>query len=499
MKVFLVPGGEKWAMKLFFVGVNLGSQQEYMRIYLAGVNPYKEETMRLFLAQASRDKRLNNEVGRIPCCVLESFFYIDKYTERLIPLCKDFMLDSGAFTFMEGGGGKIDWNDYVCRYADFVKRNNISKYLELDIDSVVGLPRVLELRRLLEKQVGRPCIPVWHRSRGMDNFRKMCDEYNYVAVGGIVSGEIKGDDYRVFPYLIQEAHKRNARIHGLGFTNSIMLIRQHGCRGTDSERTTFSTDMVFLLSGNQKTRDLQTRRRPVCTTFLNGLNSRTMQKHTTRMKNTLLILSGGLDSVTMLHEFRDSIALAVTFDYGSNHASREIEMAKKNCQKLGIRHIVIPLEFMRKHFSSSLLEGAEAIPEGDYRDETMRSTVVPFRNGIMLAICAGLAESRELGRIMLANHSGDHAIYPDCRPGFIGAMRDAIIAGTYNSIRLVAPYTEISKADIVRRGVANGVDFKLTYSCYKGGAKHCGRCGTCVERKEAFSLAGINDPTEYEE
>lgn len=217
------------------------------------------------------------------------------------------------------------------------------------------------------------------------------------------------------------------------------------------------------------------------------------------MKTALAILSGGLDSVTMLHEFRSIIGMAVTFDYGSNHAMREIEMARKNCIRLDIRHLVIPLDFMGEHFCSSLLNGPEAIPEGDYRDETMRSTVVPFRNGIMLAICAGLAESNGLERIMLANHSGDHAIYPDCRPGFIASMRDAVSQGTYNGVVLDAPYTAISKADIVRRGAAIGVDFSLTYSCYRGRERHCGKCGTCVERKEAFRIAGITDPTEYEE
>jgi 7-cyano-7-deazaguanine synthase len=208
----------------------------------------------------------------------------------------------------------------------------------------------------------------------------------------------------------------------------------------------------------------------------------------------VLVYSGGLDSTTLLYEYKDSIALAVSFDYGSKHNKRELEYAALNCKRLGIRHLVIPLEFMGKYFRSDLLIGGGDIPEGSYADENMKSTVVPFRNGIMLSIAAGLAESYELDAIMLANHSGDHAIYPDCRPEFIEGMAAAVEAGTYNGVKVVSPYCNMTKRDIALRGRELGVDFSLTYSCYKGGEKHCGKCGTCVERKEA--LEGF-DPTEY--
>ncbi|MCM1491530.1 MAG: 7-cyano-7-deazaguanine synthase QueC [Muribaculum sp.] len=210
------------------------------------------------------------------------------------------------------------------------------------------------------------------------------------------------------------------------------------------------------------------------------------------MKDSLIVLSGGMDSTTLLWDHKDSIALAVTFDYGSRHNAREIECAKKNCGILGVEHLVIPLEFMGKYFKSSLLIGGEDIPEGHYTDENMKSTVVPFRNGIMLSIAAGLAESRGLKKVMLANHSGDHAIYPDCRPGFVDAMSRAISEGTYDGITIDAPYTNISKSDIARIGKRIGVDYNLTYSCYKGGEEHCGKCGTCVERMEALRDAGID-------
>ena len=216
------------------------------------------------------------------------------------------------------------------------------------------------------------------------------------------------------------------------------------------------------------------------------------------MKKSLIILSGGMDSVTLLYDRKDEIAVAVTFDYGSNHNKREEEFAKYHCEKLGIEHIIIPLTFIHDYFKSSLLEGASAIPDGHYEDETMKSTVVPFRNGIMLSVACGIAESRELEKVLIANHFGDHAIYPDCRKGFIDAISEAMRNGTYKGITIDAPYTNITKTDIAKIGKSLGIDYSKTYSCYKGGEKHCGKCGTCVERKEALRDAGIEDPTEYE-
>lgn len=208
-------------------------------------------------------------------------------------------------------------------------------------------------------------------------------------------------------------------------------------------------------------------------------------------KDTLLVLSGGMDSVTMLWEYVDSIAAAVTFQYGSNHNMREAACAKRNCGHLNVKWYEIDLSFMGKYFESSLLSGAEAIPEGNYDDDNMRSTVVPFRNGIMLSVAAGLAESLGLKKVMIANHSGDHAIYPDCRPDFIKSMKNAIADGTYEHLELVAPYTDLTKGEIALRGKTLGVDYSHTYSCYKGGEHHCGKCGTCVERREALDFAGI--------
>ena len=216
-------------------------------------------------------------------------------------------------------------------------------------------------------------------------------------------------------------------------------------------------------------------------------------------KDSVIILSGGMDSVTLLYNRKNDIALAITFDYGSNHNQREAEYAAYHCKELGIEHIIIPLRFIHSYFKSSLLEGADAVPEGHYAAENMKSTVVPFRNGIMLAIACGIAESRGLHQVMIANHAGDHSIYPDCRATFIESMSEAMAYGTYEHVKVCAPYTYLTKGQIAAIGKKIGLDYSKTYSCYKGGEKHCGKCGTCVERKEALAEAGINDPTEYED
>jgi len=215
------------------------------------------------------------------------------------------------------------------------------------------------------------------------------------------------------------------------------------------------------------------------------------------LKDSVIILSGGMDSVTLLYDQQERIALAVSFDYGSNHNAREIPFARLHCERLDIPHIVIPLDFMTKYFKSSLLEGADAIPEGHYADDNMKSTVVPFRNGIMLSIAVGIAESNELKYVMMANHAGDHTIYPDCTPEFVDAFNQAAQAGTFVRIGLLSPFVNMTKGDIALRGKELGIDYAETWSCYKGGERHCGKCGTCVERREALAYAGIDDPTEY--
>jgi len=203
------------------------------------------------------------------------------------------------------------------------------------------------------------------------------------------------------------------------------------------------------------------------------------------VKDSVIIYSGGMDSTVLLYEKKEEIGLAISFNYGSKHNDMEFKYAKINTENLGIKHIRIDMRDIFKNFKSSLLSGD--IPEGHYEDESMKSTVVPFRNGIMLSIAAGIAESNGFKKVLIANHFGDHAIYPDCRHIFIGAMKDAVLFGTYSEIKIDAPYTLISKKDIAQKGKNIGVDFNLTYSCYKGTEDHCGKCGTCVERIEALS------------
>lgn len=210
----------------------------------------------------------------------------------------------------------------------------------------------------------------------------------------------------------------------------------------------------------------------------------------------LIVYSGGMDSTVLLYRYAGDITLAVSFDYGSKHNEREIEYARLNTEKLNIEHLVMPIDFVGKYFSSHLLKTGGDIPEGHYTDPVMKQTVVPFRNGIMLSIACGLAESRKLKSVLIANHTGDHPIYPDCRGDFIKAMGEAMRYGTYINVQLESPFLSMTKRDIALLGKEAGVDFSLTWSCYKGGERHCGRCGTCIERKEA--LDGF-DPTIYEQ
>ncbi len=242
-----------------------------------------------------------------------------------------------------------------------------------------------------------------------------------------------------------------------------------------------------------------------------------------KSEKTIVLLSGGLDSVTALYyahkNYLSSVRTgdltrstpnvgsgdptpqpiaAISFDYGSKHNHKELPFAEYHCKKLGVTHSTVKLDFIDKLFSSSLLKSGGEIPEGHYADDSMRQTVVPFRNGIMLSIAAGYAESIGANSIVIAAHAGDHSIYPDCREDYMRAMDDAIAKGTYAGIHILRPFISMTKAQIVTAGIELGIDYTKTWSCYKGGEIHCGRCGTCVERREAFNFAGVEDSTKYE-
>src|SRR5688500_12024466 len=215
--------------------------------------------------------------------------------------------------------------------------------------------------------------------------------------------------------------------------------------------------------------------------------------------NVIVLCSGGMDSVTALHWARRShdVRAAISFNYGSKHNFREIPFAAEHAAVVGVRHQIIALDFVNELFASGLLKSGGEIPEGHYEAENMRQTVVPFRNAIMLSIACGLAESIGAEGLVIAAHGGDHAIYPDCREDFMRAMSEAMRAGTYEGVKLLRPFITLNKADIAMEGARLGVDFTRTWSCYKGGEVNCGKCGTCVERREAFVRAGIADPTVY--
>lgn len=174
--------------------------------------------MKIFLAGTASHRKIVE--SQPPIFLLESFYYFQDWQKALVSKAQDFLLDSGAFTFMQSSKNHVIWEEYIEQYADFINRNKVQKFFELDIDNVVGYSQVLQYRKKLEMLTGKQCIPVWHISRGVGEFKKMCDEYSYVAIGGIVSKEFPKEKYTILPTFISEAHKRKAKIHGLGFTST---------------------------------------------------------------------------------------------------------------------------------------------------------------------------------------------------------------------------------------------------------------------------------------
>jgi 7-cyano-7-deazaguanine synthase len=207
-----------------------------------------------------------------------------------------------------------------------------------------------------------------------------------------------------------------------------------------------------------------------------------------------------LDSVTLAHKVAAErvVTRLMSFDYGQRHRT-ELARAASCAARLGVPHDIVDITAIGRLLSGSALTDATPVPDGHYAEETMRATVVPNRNAIMLTVAFGRAVADDAEAVAIAVHGGDHFIYPDCRPGFVeafAAMQRRALDGVA-SVALYAPFLHGNKAAIVREGARLGVPFADTWSCYKGEAMHCGRCGTCVERREAFALAGIADPTPY--
>jgi 7-cyano-7-deazaguanine synthase len=214
----------------------------------------------------------------------------------------------------------------------------------------------------------------------------------------------------------------------------------------------------------------------------------------------VLIHSGGLDSTVLLYHLRDrgDEVRGLSVDYGQRHR-RELDAAAGICRDLGVEQETADLRAIRPLLAGSALTGDIDVPEGHYADASMKLTVVPNRNMILLSLGIARAVSLRCETVAYAAHAGDHPIYPDCRPEFVESMRQAAALCDWHPVRIETPFIDTTKADIVRRGAELGVPFERTWSCYRGGDRHCGRCGTCVERREAFQLAGITDPTRYED
>ena len=205
-------------------------------------------------------------------------------------------------------------------------------------------------------------------------------------------------------------------------------------------------------------------------------------------KKVVIAISGGMDSTTLLYYLKSKKyeITALSFDYGQRHI-KELAFARQNCNELGIKHQVVDLSAISKLFDNSCLVNKDiAVPEGHYQSETMKLTVVPNRNMMMLSIAIAYAENLKYAAVAIANHAGDHAIYPDCRPKFIKYLSRAAETGTYNKIKIFAPFTHYTKRQIAKIGLKLGVDYSKTWTCYKGEDKPCGKCGSCVERREAL-------------
>jgi len=212
----------------------------------------------------------------------------------------------------------------------------------------------------------------------------------------------------------------------------------------------------------------------------------------------LILLSGGMDSAALAQGLLEDSAEvhALSFDYGQKHGSRELRAAEDLAEHWGVRHDIVDLRAVGDLLSSGLLAGSGPVPEGHYAADSMKATVVPNRNMMMLSVAAAVAISRKLDVVGYAAHAGDHTIYPDCRPEFADAVREALNLCDWHGLDLFAPFIHSSKADIIE--MSPDTPWEKTWSCYNGRDLHCGNCGTCVERREAFRLAGVEDPTGYE-
>jgi 7-cyano-7-deazaguanine synthase len=214
----------------------------------------------------------------------------------------------------------------------------------------------------------------------------------------------------------------------------------------------------------------------------------------------VVIFSGGMDSFTVLNlAVKEGLEVfALSFDYGQKH-KKELDYATRACQSLGIQHKIVDISAINQLIGGSSLTSDIEVAEGHYEEDSMKSTVVPNRNMILLSMAVGYAVSISATKVYYGAHSGDHAIYPDCRPEFVHKMNDVCAIANYEAVEIVTPYLDVSKTAILTAGLKMGLDYNLTWTCYNGREKSCGKCGACQERLEAFTDNGVTDPLEYEE
>lgn len=216
-------------------------------------------------------------------------------------------------------------------------------------------------------------------------------------------------------------------------------------------------------------------------------------------EKAVVIYSGGMDSFTVLNKavFEGLEVYALTFDYGQKHV-KEVDFARNVCSAMGITHKIIDITAINELISGSSLTSNIEVPEGHYADENMKSTVVPNRNMILLSLAVGYATSIKASKVYFGAHGGDHHVYPDCRPEFVKKMNDVCAIANYDFVEVVTPYLTSNKTEILRDGLKMNLDYSLTWTCYNGREKACGRCGSCVERLEAFEENQAKDPLAYE-